>query len=328
MKIVEPTAAAHAAVTSLTLQARLHTVSMMEPEGRTWAYDQIDRHQRNTSKETSGAFHHDGETGKAPVMMQQMQEAARFVNVNVDFTVASEHKIIITPGPDSNDQLERICSQYCRFLRRGGETGLSCHFVHSPPYRPNPILQYLKSLLEYTPDVQQGTTRWPVASARATNGIPIRERGQDSGQTFLATALAGTGRFRPPLSASDEATLAPRSTNTELAKNNADLKQQLALLGEQQLALRVDTEQRSAAFIEEQRVQIRKFQEEMRELHQANAERKAATQRQLGTLIREVTALPEGAQVLRNALAPANLLSATDAGTTGAPEAGSRRRGD
>ena len=58
----------------------------------------------------------------------------------------------------------------------------------------------------------------------------------------------------------------------------------------------------------------------MRELHQANAERSAATQRQLGTLIREVTALPEGAQVLRNALAPANLLSATDAGARREPQ--------
>ena len=33
MKIVEPTVAAHAAVTPLTLQARLHTISMMEPGG-------------------------------------------------------------------------------------------------------------------------------------------------------------------------------------------------------------------------------------------------------------------------------------------------------
>ena len=61
----------------------------------------------------------------------------------------------------------------------------------------------------------------------------------------------------------------------------------------------------------------------MRELHQANVERSAATQRQLDALIREVNALPEDAQVLCNALASANLPSATDAGTAGAPEAGS-----
>ena len=126
---------------------------MMEPEGCTWAYDQMDRHQLNTIKETSGELRHDWESDNAASMMQQMQEVGRFENVNVDFTVASAHKIIITPGPDSNDQLERICSQYCRFLRRRGETGLPCHFVHSPPYRPNPIPQHLKSLLEYAPGV-------------------------------------------------------------------------------------------------------------------------------------------------------------------------------
>ena len=89
--------------------------------------------------------------------------------------------MIITPGPDSNDQSERACSQYVRFLRRSGETGLSCHFVHSPSYRPNPIPQHLKSMLQYTPDVQSGITRWSVASARVTNGIPLRERGEGSG---------------------------------------------------------------------------------------------------------------------------------------------------
>jgi hypothetical protein len=108
-------------------------------------------------------------------------------------------------------------------------------------------------MLQYTPDVESGIRRWSTASARATNGIPLREQGDGSGHAFLATALAGTGRFRTP-PGSDETALALRSTNTELAKNNAELKQQVAQLGEQQLALRVGTDQRTAAFIEEQRV--------------------------------------------------------------------------
>ena len=59
MKCVELTAAAHAAATPLALQTRLHTVSMMEPQGCSWAYDQLDRHQMSTTKEISGELHHD-----------------------------------------------------------------------------------------------------------------------------------------------------------------------------------------------------------------------------------------------------------------------------
>ena len=66
MKIVEPTAAAHAAVTPLALQqARLHTISMMEPEGCTWVYNQMDRHQLSTAKETSEELYHNWESDKA-----------------------------------------------------------------------------------------------------------------------------------------------------------------------------------------------------------------------------------------------------------------------
>lgn len=164
-------------------------------------------------------------------MMQQIQETAQFEGISVDFSIASEDKIIITPGPNSNDQIERVCSQYCSYLRNRGETGLSCHFVHAPPYRPNPTPQSLEPLLHYTPDAESGIRRWSTASARVTNGIPLREQGDGSGQAFLATALAGTGRFRTP-PASDETALALRSTNTELAKNNAELKQQVEQLGE------------------------------------------------------------------------------------------------
>ena len=60
----------------------------------------------------------------------------------------------------------------------------------------------------------------------------------------------------------------------------------------------------------------------MRDLHRANAEQTAVTQRTLGALIREVTALLEGAQVLRSAFAPASPLSATDASAAGGTETG------
>ena len=46
MKLSEPTAVAHAAVTPLTLQARLHTIPMMRADGCEWAYDQVDRYHR------------------------------------------------------------------------------------------------------------------------------------------------------------------------------------------------------------------------------------------------------------------------------------------
>ena len=65
---------------------------MMEPGGCTWAYD---RHQLNTVKETSGELNHDWESDKAAMVMAQMQEIGRYENVNVDFTVASAHKIIM-----------------------------------------------------------------------------------------------------------------------------------------------------------------------------------------------------------------------------------------
>ena len=60
----------------------------------------------------------------------------------------------------------------------------------------------------------------------------------------------------------------------------------------------------------------------MRDLHRANMEQTAAAQRKLDALIREVTALPEGAQGLRNAFAPASPLSVADASAAGATETG------
>ena len=60
---------------------------------------------------------------------------------------------------------------------------------------------------------------------------------------------------------------------------------------------------------------VHKFQEETRALLQTNMERGAATQRQLGALIHEVSTLPEGAQVLRKAAASADQSNATDTNT-------------
>ena len=54
MKLSEPTAAAHAVVKPLTLQARVHTFPMMRADGCEWAYDQIGRHQKTTDTETYG----------------------------------------------------------------------------------------------------------------------------------------------------------------------------------------------------------------------------------------------------------------------------------
>ena len=71
--------------------------------------------------------------------------------------------------------------------------------------------------------------------------MPLRQVGDGSGQTFLETALAGTGRFRPRGAAQDETTLTLRANNTELAKRLAE------------------SEQRNAAFQEEVRVQAHSF---------------------------------------------------------------------
>ena len=54
MRLMEPSAAAHAAVTPTTLRARLHTASMWEGHFSNYAYDQMDRHQMNTLNEVSG----------------------------------------------------------------------------------------------------------------------------------------------------------------------------------------------------------------------------------------------------------------------------------
>ena len=173
--------------------------------------------------------------------MAAMQQVGAYEKVNVDFAIESESKIIISPGPDSNAQIERLCSEYCHHLRLSGEAEVSLHFRCSKPHRPGPIPSSIKTLLEYMPDLKTSAERWSLATARATSGVPPRQLGDGSGQTFLETALAGTGRFRPQGAAEDETTLALRANNTELAKRLAE------------------SEQRDAAFQEDVRVQAHKF---------------------------------------------------------------------
>ena len=315
MKLLEPTAAAHAVGTPLTLQARLHTIPMVRAYGCEWAYDQMDRYQKATDKETYYKLAHSWDDAKVALVMAVMQQVCAYEKVNVDFVIESENKIVISPGPDSNAQIERLCSEYCHHLRLSGEAEVALHFRYSKPHRPDPIPSSIKTLLEYMLDLKTGVARWSLATARATSGVPPRQLGDGTGQAFLETALVGTGRFRPQGAAQDETTLALRATNTELAKRLAA------------------SEQRSAAFQEDMWVQAHKFQEEMRMLVQntlarnvavkTEAEaRNAATQRQLDALVATVKALPDGAQVLLKAAAAADQPDETDAGTAEKKSAG------
>ena len=136
MKLSEPTAATHAAVTPLTLQACLHTIPMMRPDGCEWAYDQMDCYQKTTDKETFAELTHSWGGAKVAMVMTAMQQVGAYEQVNVDFVIESENKIIISPGPDSNAQIERLCSQYCHVLRLSGEAEGSLNFVYLQPYHP------------------------------------------------------------------------------------------------------------------------------------------------------------------------------------------------
>ena len=143
MRLMKPTAAAHAAATPLALSSRFHTVPMSDGQSSTWAYDQLDRHQMGTVEEVSGELFHDWSEDEAARKIQQILEVAKYEGMSADLTVASATKIVITPGPGPYDNfnLEKACVQHCDHLRKNGETGLSCQFIHAPPYRPNPIPQ-------------------------------------------------------------------------------------------------------------------------------------------------------------------------------------------
>ena len=222
--------------------------------------------------------------------MAAMQQVCAYEKVNADFVIEAENKIIISPGaglerPDRT-ALQRVLPPPPP--ERRGRGGPPLPILGT--YRPDPIPSSIKTLLEYMPDLKSGVARWSLATARATSGVPPRQLGDGTGQTFLETALAGTGRFRPQGAAQDETTLALRATNTELTKRLAA------------------SEQRNAAFQEEVRVQAHKFQEEMRMLVQTTLARNvtveteaearnAATQKQLDALVSAAKALPDGAQV-------------------------------
>ena len=93
------------------------------------------------------------------MVMAAIQQVGAYEQVNVDFVIESENKIIISPGPDSNAKIERLCSQYCHELRLSGEAELSLGFVYLQPYRPDPIPPSVKTLMEYMPDIKTGVAR-------------------------------------------------------------------------------------------------------------------------------------------------------------------------
>ena len=213
MRLMEPTVAAHAAVTPTTLRSRFHTASMYEGHVLAFAYNQMDHHQKDTLNEVSGELEHEWDETTANEMVQDIMEVAKYERISVHLTVASDTKIIITPGPSltDNSQLEKACSQYCDRLRKKGVTGLSCHFIHAPPHRPNPIPQVLQNLIQYEPAVFDNIRRWSRASQRASDCAPDLGGG---GARFHSTALAGTDRFQPP--PSEETALALRSKTRSL----------------------------------------------------------------------------------------------------------------
>ena len=320
MRLMQPGLAAHAAVTPITLRARLHTVPMWRGHSSDYCYDQMDRHQMQTVNETSGVIQHEWDESTARTMIPKILDAAKHERISINLTITSDTTFAITPGPsrDDNSQLEKTCRAYCDLLRLSGETGISCRFNHAPPNRPNPIPPVLNSLMQYEPEVVEGIGRWSRSVQRITDTAPGLEGG---GVRFDMAAQAGTGRFQPP---SDDTTLALRSTNSELARSNAALKQQVAQLGAEQLTLRNDAHTHIQALMEKHQEETRKYVAEMREMNRVTAEAAAVaaaaaagTQAKLDALVQAVHNLPEGAQVLRNAFSSPDTLSPA---TGGSPE--------
>ena len=134
IRLMEPSAAAHAAVTLTTLlRARFHTAPMWEGHVSRYAFGQMDRHQKDALNEVSGELQHEWDEPTANKMMRNIMEVAKHGRISIHLTVAPDKNIIITPGPGllDNSQLEKTCSQYCDRLRKQGVTGLSCYFIHA-----------------------------------------------------------------------------------------------------------------------------------------------------------------------------------------------------
>ena len=74
--------------------------------------------------------------------------------------------------------------------------------------------------------------------------------------------------------------------------------------------------------MEAQQVENRKCMEQMTELHRGSVAATTATQAKLDALVRAVTDLPGGAQVLRNAFNPLDTTSAPASGTSETASAG------
>jgi hypothetical protein len=77
-----------------------------------------------------------------------------------------------------------------------------------------------------------------------------------------------------------------------------------------------------AAFVEAQRAENLKYQAQMMELHRASVAANAETQAKLDALVRAVTDLPDGAQVLRDVFKPSDPSSASASGTPEAATSG------
>ena len=311
-RLMRPGPAAHAVVTPNTLRARLHTASMWRGHHSDYAYDQLDRQQRDTMNEVNGEIEHGWDEPTANAMMQKILDVATLERITINLSVTSATTFAITPGPNPNDSshLEKTCRAYCDRLRLSGETGLSCRFDHAPPQRPNPIPQTLLSVMQYEPDVYAGMARWSRCSLRRNDAAPELEGG---GARFDIVAQEGTGRFQPP---SGETALALRSTNNELVRSNASLKQQVAKMGAEQLTLRSDTRAQIQAIMETHQEETRKYMAEMRELHRITATAASETQAKLDALVKAVTTLPEGARVLHSVFSSTGALGSPTSETS------------
>ena len=299
-RLMRPGPAAHAEVTPTTLRARLHTASMWRGTYSDYAHDQMDRQQRDTTNEVNGVIEHGWDEPKTNAMMQTILDVAALERITINLSITSATTLAITPGPNPNDSshLEKTCRAYCERLRLSGETGLTCRFEHAPPLRANPIPQMLLSVMQYEPEVFAGITKWSRTATRRNDAAPEIEGG---GARFDAVARGGTGRFQPP---SGETALALRSTNNELVRSNASLKQQVATMGAEQLTLRSETRAQIQLLIATHQEETRKNMEEMREMHRVATAAASATQARLDALVKAVTNLPDGARVLHNVFSP------------------------